>query len=163
MSIRAKFFSGVVLTVLVVTTWIYMSRPTKEVAFAVTQQPLFDSAARIEPTTKPPVTLDVPGPHPPLQEEPQQSKSTESQPTERRDAPASLTERTLVGTKWEREGFGLEFGAAGKLLIGGRERANWSVEGQRVRLYRDTTGEEHWLDIVGNKLMWGGQEIGRVR
>ena len=162
MSTRVKFFSGVVLTVLVVMMWIYMSRSTKEVAFAVTQQPVFDSAARVERTTKPPVTLDVPGPLPPLQEEPQQSKSTGSQPTERRDDPTSLTERTLVGTKWEREGLGLEFGAAGKLLIGGRERANWSVEGRRVRLYRDMTGEEHWLDIVGNKLMWEGKEIGRV-
>ena len=162
MSMRTKFLSGVVLTVLVVTTWMYLSRPTKEVAFAVTQQPVFDSAARIEPTTKPAVTVDAPGPHPPLQEEPEQSNAAESLPTERRVAPTVVTEQTLVGTKWEREGIGLEFGAAGKLLIGGRQRANWSVEGQRVRLYRETTGEEHWLEIVGNKLMWEGQEIGRV-
>jgi hypothetical protein len=60
-------------------------------------------------------------------------------------------------------GFAIEFGADGKLLIGGRERAKWRLEGRRVRLYRDTTGEEHWLDIVGDKLMWEGQEIDRVR
>jgi hypothetical protein len=48
------------------------------------------------------------------------------------------------------------------LLIGGRERAQWRVEGSRIRLYRDTTGEEHWLDIVGDKLMWESQEIVRV-
>ena len=48
------------------------------------------------------------------------------------------------------------------MRISGRERAQWRVEGLRVRLYRDTTGEEHWLDIVGNKLLWNGQEIGRV-
>ena len=76
--------------------------------------------------------------------------------------PSALNERTLVGTKWERDGFGLEFGADGKLVIGGRERAKWRIEGSRIHLYRDTTGEEHWLDIVGNKLMWEGQEIGRV-
>jgi hypothetical protein len=76
--------------------------------------------------------------------------------------PTALNERTLVGTKWEREGFGLEFSADGKLLIGGRERARWRVEGSRIRLYRDTTGEEHWLDIVGDKLMWKGKEIARV-
>ena len=76
--------------------------------------------------------------------------------------PSALNERTLVGTKWERDGFGLEFGADGKLVIGGRERAKWRVEGSRIHLYRDTTGEEHWLDIAGNKLMWEGQEIGRV-
>ena len=51
----------------------------------------------------------------------------------------------------------------GKLLIAGSERAKWSVQGVRIRLYRDTTGEEHWLDIVGNKLMWEGREVGRVR
>ena len=78
-----------------------------------------------------------------------------------------LNERTLIGTRWEREGFGLEFGANGKLLIGGRERASWRVEGSRIRLYRDATPagralEEHWLDIVGDKLMWEGREIGRV-
>jgi hypothetical protein len=74
-----------------------------------------------------------------------------------------LDERALVGTKWEREGFSLEFGADGRLLIGGRERARWRVEGSRVQLHRDATGEEHWLDIVGQKLLWEGQEIGRVR
>jgi hypothetical protein len=73
-----------------------------------------------------------------------------------------LNERTLVGTKWQRDGFALEFGADGKLLIGGRDRAQWRIEGSRLRLYRDDTGEEHWLDIVGDKLQWEGQEIGRV-
>ena len=76
--------------------------------------------------------------------------------------PEALNERTLVGTKWERDGFSIEFGADGKLLIVGRPRAQWRVEGSRVLLYRDTTGEEHWLDVVGDKLLWAGQEIGRV-
>ncbi len=76
-------------------------------------------------------------------------------------APRVLSPETLVGTKWEREGFAFEFAADGRLLIGGRERAQWRVEGSRIRLYRDTTGEEHWLDIVGDKLFWEGQELGR--
>ncbi len=74
-----------------------------------------------------------------------------------------LNEQLLVGTKWARDGFGLEFASNGKLLIGGRERAQWRVEGSRIRLYRDTTGEEHWLEMVGGKLMWEGKEISRVR
>ena len=87
-------------------------------------------------------------------------------PTESRAAEAAaeskpLDQTTLVGTKWEREGFGFEFGAGGKLFIGGRERAQWRVEGSRIRLYRDATGEEHWLDIVGDKLVWEGREIAR--
>ena len=96
-----------------------------------------------------------------MQESPQSGLAA-TQPAERHDEPDALTAQNLVGTKWEREGFGLEFGANGKLLIAGRERAQWRVEGQRVRLYRDATGEEHWLDIAGQKLLWNGQEIGRV-
>lgn len=70
-----------------------------------------------------------------------------------------LNEHTLVGTKWGHDGFNLEFGADGKLFIGGQERAQWQVQGSRIRLYRDDTGEEHWLDIVSNQLMWEGQEL----
>ena len=84
------------------------------------------------------------------------------QPSESGPDSEALTERTLVGSRWERDGFGIEFGAHGRLFIGGRQRAQWRVEGRRVRLYRGTTGEEHWLDIVGNKLLWEGQQIGRV-
>ena len=95
--------------------------------------------------------------------EPSASTPTNSgQPPASPTAEPTLNERTLVGTKWEREGFGIEFGADGKLLIGGRERARWRVEGSRIRLYRETTGEEHWLDIVGDRLLWEGKEIGRV-
>ena len=61
--------------------------------------------------------------------------------------PIVLNEQTLAATKWRQGAFSLEFGDNGKLLIG---------------LYRDTTGEEHWVDIVGDKLMWEGQEISRV-
>ena len=111
---------------------------------------------------KTPKALAAPDPSPPPQAEPLQTNLAASQLAERRGEANPLTERALVGTKWERDGFGLEFGANGNLLVGGRERAKWSVAGQRVRLYRDSTGEEHWLDIVGNKLLWNGQEIGRV-
>jgi len=81
-------------------------------------------------------------------------------PPELKQAEA-LNEGTLVGTRWQKDGVALEFGAEGRLLMGGRQRARWSVVGQRVRLYRDTTEEEHWLDIVGKSLFWQGQEIGR--
>ena len=91
-----------------------------------------------------------------------QSSSAESPPVRPAANPESLDQRTLVGTKWERDGSRIEFGSDGRLFIGGRERAKWRVEGARIRLYRDATGEEHWLDIVGNKLMWEGQEISRL-
>ena len=76
--------------------------------------------------------------------------------------PIALNEQTLAGTKWGQGAFSLEFGHNGKLLMGGREHAQWQVQGSRIRLYRGATGEEHWLDIVGDKLMWEGQEISRV-
>lgn len=91
-----------------------------------------------------------------------ETNSAESHPAGNVTNAGALNEYTLIGTKWERDGFGLEFGLEGKLFIGGRERAQWQIIGSRIRLYRDTTGEEHWLDIVGDKLTWEGQEIGRV-
>ena len=108
----------------------------------------------------------------PVADAPEGSQSNQNRPAvhARTSAPEALSivqsnvlnEQTLVGTTWERDGFKIEFGSDGKLLIGGRERAKWRVEGSRVRLYRDTTGEEHWLDIVDNKLTWKDQEISRV-
>ena len=136
--------------------------PRVELSFVGTPEPVPGPATATPAPVKIPKSVATPDPVPPRQGGPLHSNLAASQPVERRDDPNALTERTLVGTKWEREGLGLEFGADGKLLSGGRERANWRVEGQRVRLYRETTGEEHWLEIVGNKLMWEGQEIGRV-
>jgi len=89
------------------------------------------------------------------------AQPTNAPPTDP-DSSSALNERTLAGTRWARGPFSVEFGKGGKLLIGGRDRAQWRVEGSRIRLYRDATGEEHWLDIVGNKLMWEGEEISRV-
>ena len=134
MRVRAKFINSVVLVTFVLVAWIF-TRPPAEAPPMPSQPP----ASRAASTSRPPV-------EPP-----------------KRAAPEGLNERTLIGTKWERERFAIEFGADGKLLIGGRKRAQWQVEGPRIRLYHDTTGEEHWLDIVSNRLMWEGQEIGRVR
>lgn len=163
MSMRFKLISCVTLAAIALATWRFVSRPA--------ESPLGDASpvASGPATGRPPPVgrrepFAAPDSIPPL---PAGLDATRTNPAESRLAepvadPNALNERTLVGTKWEREGFGIEFGADGKLMIGGRERAKWRVEGQRIRLYRDTTGEEHWLDIVGNKLMWEGQEIGRV-
>jgi len=164
MSTRAKLAGVVVLAAAALATWRFLSSPA--------EAPRVDAVQRAsEPAAAAPSLVETPepaaGPHPlpPAKEEPapKQSGSAESPPAALVAEPNTLDERTLVGTKWERDGFGIEFGADGNLLIGGRQRAKWRVEGSRIRLYRDTTGEEHWLDIVGIKLMWEGQEIGRVR
>jgi hypothetical protein len=159
MGMRTQIISIVVLAAVALATRRFLS-PSAAVKFVTTPESVAEPAG----ITRPPVKS--PGPKaasvPSLQRDPLQSGAAAALSTERLDDPIALTERTLVGTKWERDGFGLEFGAAGRLLIGGRVRARWSVEGRRVRLYRDATGEEHWLEIVGDKLMWNGREIGRV-
>lgn len=82
------------------------------------------------------------------------------------EKPAELTvidERTLVGTEWGSDQFKLEFGPAGKVLIGGDARANWRIENGRVKLYSSDGREVHWLDIEGNRLTWNGAPIGRFK
>jgi hypothetical protein len=140
--VRVKLLGCVLLAAGVLAVGWFLSQPSR--------RPL-QSQAVAEPVSGAP---EQPTPALPPAADPRTSESASDS--------EALTERTLVGTRWEREGFGIEFGAHGRLFIGGRERAQWRVEGRRVRLYRGTTGEEHWLDIVGNKLMWEGQQIGRV-
>jgi len=148
MSPKAKLFGCIGVAALALAVWKSMSPPAKEAAREAMESHTPPMDAR-RPVTSPDAAPRNTGPAEPHAAE----TVAESRP---------LNESTLVGTKWAREGFGLEFGADGKLLIGGRERAQWRVEGSRIRLYRDTTGEEHWLDIIGDKLMWEGQEIGRA-
>ena len=149
MSRRTNCIGGLLAAVILLAAWKFASWPAKPLA---EQTPQLASG----PATATPVET-------PEFIEPTKVALTQSNPVA---APVTnsiaLNERTLIGSKWKRDGFALEFGAGGKLLIGGRERAQWRVEGSRIRLYRDATGEEHWLDIVGGKLMWEGQEIGRV-
>ena len=156
MSPKTRLLISAVLAALAVAVWRTMS-------------PSVEGPAR-EPVDAYPPPVDSPRPqptpHPAVAEAgrpgPSENGSAESRAAEAAADSSPLDETTLVGTKWEREGFGFEFGADGKLFIGGRERAQWRVEGSRIRLYRDATGEEHWLDIVGDKLVWEGREIARL-
>ena len=151
MSLRAKVISSIVLAAAALVAWRFTSPPVE--VLPVKAPPILpEPLATTQPTVETREAAAAPESLPPARQQ-----SAKPVPD-----PDALNERTLVGTKWARDGFGLEFGADGRLLIGGRERAQWRVEGQRIRLYRDTTGEEHWLDIAGHKLMWEGQEIGRV-
>ena len=164
MSARARFIIAVVFGAMVLLTWRFTSRPV-----AVQSVQARPTASPPDKNRQPPDgNSDVSNLHGPVAPltvigAPSRSGSASSQSDKPTDDREALNERTLVGTKWEREGFGIEFGADGKLLIAGRERAKWQIAGGRIRLYRDATGEEHWLDIVGNTLKWEGREIGRVR
>lgn len=163
MSMRSKLISCVALAAVALAAWKFASRPAEPPPVEGTQLASGPASRRPPPVGRPePFAAQDPIPPLPTGLDGTRTNPAASRPAEPVANPNALNERTLVGTKWEREGFGFEFGADGKLMIGGRERAKWRVEGQRIRLYHDTTGEEHWLDIVGNKLMWEGQEIGRV-
>ena len=162
MSMRSKLAISVALAAFVFAAWRYLL-PSAEAPLGNAPRPASEmSSTALSPVAKS-ATTTAPPDSVPAGHEAAESSLAESQNTEPGPDPKPLNERALVGTKCERDGFSIEFGADGKLLIGGRERAKWRVEGPRVRLYRDTTGEEHWLDIVGNKLMWEGQEVGRTR
>src|ERR1041385_4228079 len=152
MTRRMNCIGGLVAAAILLAAWKFASWPAK---------PLPEQTPRLvsKPATATPIGT-------PEFIEPTRVASTQSNPVA---APGTATvtnsialnERTLIGSKWKRDGFALEFGADGKLLIGGRERAQWRVEGSRIRLYRNETGEEHWLDIVGGKLILEGRGGGR--
>lgn len=121
------------------------------------------------PTPPPAVTAPpLPEPAPAPAVEPEPEPTTEPAPVEAPVAeppaaePDTLTVETLKGTAWEREGFRIDLAEDGKVLIGNRTPAKWTVEGSRLKLYNDT-GEVHYLDIRGKKLFWENQEIGRVQ
>lgn len=109
-------------------------------------------------------------------DEPEASEPVEAETTEtvaEQQAPADdetppprpdvINEQTLVDTTWGRGGFEIEFGPDGALRIGGRDRARWQIIGDRIHLYSETTDEEHWLEIDGNRITWQGQDIARTK
>jgi hypothetical protein len=156
MNTRTKLLGAIAFAVFALATWL---------TWFQAKAPLLQSSAlrQTQPETEPAVAVPPAAGTSGAVATPARPRNlTEPQPPQPIPNANELNENTLPGTRWERDGFGLQFGAGGKLLISGRERAKWRVEGRRIRLYHDTTGEEHWLDIVGDKLLWEGQEIGRV-
>lgn len=75
--------------------------------------------------------------------------------------PSKWNAETLGGTKWKAKDPktpDFEFTRDGKWKVKDRVASKWSFEGNRIRLY-DDKGEEHFIDVVGDKLMFGGEEI----
>src|SRR5262249_49190584 len=101
-------------------TWFHAKGPLLQPSALPQTQPETEPAVAIRPPAE---TSDVAAPPP------RQRNLPEPQAAQPIANPSELNEHTLPGTKWERDGFGLEFGAGGKLLISGRERAKWRVEG----------------------------------
>lgn len=144
----------------------------------------------VEPPVAPPapaqapVTPIVETPPPPAPVEPPAAaveppaEPAPEQPTEvaQADAPkVPLNARTLAGTKWmpdmvpgssqgmmRNKQLEIEFAPDGTWRINNNIRAKWVVEGKRVKIF-DDKGEVHYLDIEGDKLMFEGKEVQRLK
>jgi len=42
-------------------------------------------------------------------------------------------------------------------------RAKWTIEGDRVKIYKDGSDEVHYIDIVNNKLVYDGKVVALTR
>lgn len=78
-----------------------------------------------------------------------------------------LSGETLKGTKWSMGARGdvkivCEFADNGEWRVNGETKARWQVIGDRVRIYNDDLGEEHYVDIDGDKLTFDGEVISRA-
>lgn len=135
------------------------------------------STAKTPVEAPPPVQKPAPAPVPPPPPEPQAAPEPEPSPVPVADptpapppvsssgvapTPAYLNQETLTGTKWKDGPMEMELAPNGEWKVAGRTRAKWKVEGKRVKIY-DDKGEEHFLDIVGNKLMFEGKEVSRMQ
>ena len=83
-------------------------------------------------------------------------------PLEMPPQPATLTADTLAGTRWKHDLVDVRFLSDGRWEMNGRICAKWEVEGNRVRIF-DDKGEEHFVDIQGDSLVFNGQKIARVQ
>ncbi|MGI6460513.1 MAG: hypothetical protein ACOX5J_10545 [Candidatus Hydrogenedentales bacterium] len=78
-----------------------------------------------------------------------------------------ITVETLTGCKQIQE-YGnaqlvIEFGENGEWKINGNARAQWTIEGGRVKIYKDGTDEIHYVDIINNKLVHNGKVLELIR
>lgn len=78
-----------------------------------------------------------------------------------------ITVETLTGCKEVQNLQGtpleIEYAPNGVWKVNGNARAQWTIEGNRVKVYKDGTDEVHYIDIVGNKLVYEGKEVAMTR
>ena len=132
--------------------------------------------APVTPIVEQPAPAPAPAEQPAAAVEQPPAESAPEQPLEVAQAETPkepLNARTLAGTKWkpafptENQGMiqdkkvEVEFAPDGTWRINDQPRAKWTVEGKRVKIFNDK-GEVHYLDIVGDKLMFEGEEIERA-
>jgi len=97
----------------------------------------------------------------PVQESEEEPAASPEPPKPGQDDPfggKAITAETLAGCTYTQGRLEIEFAPNGIWKVNGNPRAKWRIEGGRVRMY-DDKGEEHFLDIAGNKLLFNGEEI----
>lgn len=117
-----------------------------------TPEPSSPAAENAVATPQVPVAAEAPVTPPPV--------VTASAPIASVSAPAQpfITEQSLTGAKYEVDKVVMEFAADKKWTVNGEAKAMWAIEGNRVKIY-DDKGEEHFLDIKGDKLSFEGQPV----
>ncbi|MBX7257486.1 MAG: hypothetical protein K1Y02_14075 [Candidatus Hydrogenedentes bacterium] len=134
----------------------------------------------------PPVKSEVPKPEPAKVEPPQQEASLPVEPVQIDTAPVPepatepapvdpddpfggkpITVETLTGCKevqmLDKTPLVIEYARNGVWKVNGNDRAKWTIEGNRVKIYKDGTDEVHYVDIVENKLVYNGKTIKMTR
>jgi len=125
-----------------------------------------------EPTHVEPPPEQVAPALPPVQPQADAAPSPEPQaaPEVAKDDPFGgkpITVETLTGCKEVQQLGGasvtIEYARNGEWKVNGNSRAKWTIEGNRVKIYKDGTDEVHYVDIVNNKLVYNGKEIAMTR
>lgn len=78
-----------------------------------------------------------------------------------------ITVETLTGCKQIQQlgdaQLVVEFAPNGEWKMNGNVRAKWTIEGDRVKIYKDGSDEVHYIDIVNNKLVYDGKVVALTR
>lgn len=57
----------------------------------------------------------------------------------------------------------IEFAPNGEWKMNGNVRAKWTIEGDKVKVYKDGSDEVHYIDIMNNKLVYNGKVVALTR
>jgi len=167
---------ALVLVVLIaaIVTVVMLQRGGDVAPEPLPEPPPAPKTTAITPVAEPPA-LPPPPPEPvAVVEEPPAEEPVPEPPVEvaqADEAKEPLNARTLAGSKWQPTGMEklgrmdikleIEFAPDGTWRVNDNIRAKWKVEGNRVKIYNDE-GEVHYVDIVGDKLMFNGEEVQRA-
>lgn len=159
-----------ILVIGIVGAVYWWTRPAEETV-PIAVQP---SEPKPEPSDAPAPVVKAPEP---LPDAPDPEPSEEAIPAPAEPAPAAeqapdpddpfggkpITEKTLAGCKQvQRIGeheLVYEFAPDGVWKVNNTARAQWMIEGDRVKIYKDGSDEVHYLDIIDNKLVYNGKVL----